>query len=148
MSDKEDANRAQHHIDEAEYNELMKGVSDSGLPGGEKDRQRELLAAGYRNLNGDPMETKVQLLARTDWTQIKYMLAESSKTQRILKTLEEIKKTLEEGQVPKTFWGLLFAFLKDAKAYLLAALFLLLYYPQGVKIMDGLVRMVHGSTGG
>ena len=66
MSDKEDANRAQHHIDEAEYNELMKGVSDSGLPGGEKDRQRELLAAGYRNLNGDPMETKVQLLARTD----------------------------------------------------------------------------------
>lgn len=136
----------QHHIDEQEYNELMKGVTDSGLPPGEQDRQRELLGVGYRNLNGDPMETKVKLLARTDWTQIKYMIIESGKTQRILNVVDDIKKSLDEERTPKTFWGLLFAFLKDAKAYLLGALFLLLYYPQGVKIMDGLVRMVHGGT--
>ena len=136
----------QHHIDEQEYNELMKAVSDSGVPAGEKDRQRELLSAGYRNLNGDPMETKVKLLARTDWTQIKYSLAESAKLSQIIKVLNEIKTKVEEGQTPKSFWGMLFGFLKDAKAYLLAALFLLLYYPQGVKIMDGLVRMVHGGT--
>lgn len=136
----------QHHIDEQEYNELMKGVTDSGLPLGEKDRQRELLGVGYRNLNGDPMETKVRLLARTDWTQIKYMIIESGKTQRILNVVDEIKKSLDEERAPKTFWGLLFNFLNNAKAYLLAALFLLLYYPQGVKIMDGLVRMVHGGT--
>lgn len=137
----------QHHIDEAEYNELMKGVTESGAPPNEKDRQRELLSAGYRNLNGDPMETKVKLLARTDWTQIKYTLAESAKLSQIIKSINEIKAAIDEGVATKSFWPLLFNFLNRAKGHLLAALFLLLYYPQGVRIMDGIVRLVHGGGG-
>ena len=136
----------QRHIDETEYNELVKAVGESELPAVEKDNLRELLSAGYRNLNGDPMETKVKLLARTDWIQIKRTLTDSAKLSRLIRTVEEIKRALVEERTPATFWAMLFAFLKDAKAYLLAALFLLLYYPQGVKIMDGLVRMVHGGA--
>ena len=135
----------QHKIDEAEYNELMKGVTESCAPPNEKDRQRELLSVGYRNLNGDPMETKVKLLARTDWTQIKYTLAESAKLSQIVESINEIKAAIDDGVATKSFWPQLFAFLNKAKSHLLAALFLLLYYPQGAKIMDGIVRLVRGT---
>lgn len=135
----------QHKIDEAEYDTLMRAVEESGLSALEKDNLRELLGAAYRNLNGDPMEVKVRMLARTDWIQVRHTLAESENLLRIIKAIDGIKASIDDGGATRSFWPLLFAFLNKAKGHLLAALFLLLYYPQGAKIMDGIVRLVRGT---
>lgn len=130
----------QHHIDEQEYNELMKAVGDSGLSAIEKDNLRELLSAGYRNLNGDPMETKVKLLARTDWIQIKRTLAESDKMQRILNALEAIQKGLKAK--PVGFVAQLFDFLKDAKAWIAAVIITAYFAPKGVEVLESIRQMI------
>lgn len=143
----------QHHIDEQEYNELMKAVTDSGVPAGEKDRQRELLSAGYRNLNGDPMETKVKLLARTDWTQIKYTLAESAKLSQIIKSINEIKTKLdeappkkdesEEPAAPMSFSARLFDFLKSAKTELATIICFAIFFPNGGAVIKAISAIIN-----
>ena len=130
----------QHHIDEQEYNELMKAVGDSGLSAIEKDNLRELLSAGSRNLNGDPMEVKVKLLARTDWIQIKRTLAESDKMQRILNALEDIQKGLKAK--PTGFVAQLFDFLKDAKAWIAAVIITAYFAPKGVEVLESIRQMI------
>ena len=87
----EDEDDRQKHADRMEYDTLVQAVQDSKLPMHEKDAMRELLTAGYRNLNGDPIERKVQLLARVDWAQIKRSLADADKLNRILAAVEEIR---------------------------------------------------------
>lgn len=142
----------QHHIDEQEYNELMKAVTDSGVPAGEKDRQRELLSAGYRNLNGDPMETKVKLLARTDWTQIKYTLAESAKLSQIIKSINEIKAKLDEATqqksdkepaAPMSFSARLFDFLKSAKTELATIICFAIFFPNGGAVIKAISAIIN-----
>lgn len=138
----------QHHIDEQEYNELMKAVGDSFVPAGEKDRQRELLSAGYRNLNGDPMETKVKLLARTDWTQIKYTLAESAKLSQIIKAINEIKQKLDEHApqqtaTPASFSAKLFDFLKAAKTELATIICFAIFFPNGGAVLKAISAMIN-----
>lgn len=146
----------QHHIDEQEYNELMKGIGDSSVPAGEKDRQRELLSTGYRNLNGDPMETKVKLLARTDWTQIKYTLAESAKLSQIIKTLNELKAKLDSAPAPQSipsytptsFSARLFDFLKTAKTELATIICFAIFFPNGGAVFKAIASMIHPQSGG
>lgn len=147
----------QHHIDEQEYNELMKGIGDSSVPAGEKDRQRELLSTGYRNLNGDPMETKVKLLARTDWTQIKYTLAESAKLSQIIKTLNELKAKLDTlpakqevvtSAAPVSFSARLFDFLKSAKTELATIICFAIFFPNGGAVFKAIASMIYPQSGG
>ena len=141
----------QHHIDEQEYNELLKGIGDSSVPAGEKDRQRELLSTGYRNLNGDPMETKVKLLARTDWTQIKYTLAESAKLSQIIKTLNELKAKLDSAPAPQavatsaptSFSARLFDFLKTAKTELATIICFAIFFPNGGAVIKALSAIIN-----
>lgn len=136
----------QHTIDEREYADLMREIGGSPSDPQTKDRQRELLGAGYRNLNGDPMEEKVRLLARTDWTQIKYMLTEAARTNRIISMLEEIKARVDaspEPTAPQTFWAQLFGFLKAAKRELTTIVCCAIVFPNGgavLRIIAGLVR--------
>lgn len=136
----------QHVIDEREYSALLREIGDSRNDPQVKDRQRELLGVGYRNLNGDPMEEKVRLLARTDWTQIKYMLAESARTNRIIRMLEEIKASVDatpEPAAPQTFSARLFDFLKSAKTELATVACFAIFFPNGgavLRIIAGLVR--------
>ena len=148
----------QHHIDEQEYNELMKGIGDSSVPAGEKDRQRELLSTGYRNLNGDPMETKVKLLARTDWTQIKYTLAESAKLSQIIKTLNELKAKIDSFPAPQdaptatpapvSFSARLFDFLKSAKTELATIICFAIFFPNGGAVFKAIASMIYPTGGG
>ena len=146
----------QHHIDEQEYNELLKGIGDSSVPAGEKDRQRELLSTGYRNLNGDPMETKVKLLARTDWTQIKYTLAESAKLSQIIKTLNELKAKLDSvpaphavaTSAPTSFSARLFDFLKTAKTELATIICFAIFFPNGGAVFKAIASMIYPQSGG
>jgi len=145
----------QHHnpqekIDSEEFSTLMAEIGSSHTDPKDKDRQRELLGAGYRNLNGDPMEEKVRLLARTDWTQIKFMLAEASRMNRVIRTLEEIKAKLA-GQAsaapaaPASFAARLFDFLKAAKTEIATVICFAIFFPNGAAVLKVLSSMVSGG---
>ena len=132
----------QEKIDSEEFSTLMAEIGSSHTDPKDKDRQRELLGAGYRNLNGDPMEEKVRLLARTDWTQIKFMLAEASRMNRVIRTLEEIKAKLE-GQASA---ARLFDFLKAAKTEIATVICFAIFFPNGAAVLKTLSAMVSGGA--
>ncbi len=134
---------AQHKIDEAEYTELMKAVGDSVLSALEKDNLRELLAAGYRNLNGDPMEEKVKLLARTDWIQIKHTLADTHWKMSIAKMLADIKDELKQNRDgrPTNVWDTLVAAKKDIRYIAIAACI----FPGGAALVSALQKVFGGG---
>lgn len=145
----------QHHnpqekIDSEEFSTLMAEIGSSHTDPKDKDRQRELLGAGYRNLNGDPMEEKVRLLARTDWTQIKFMLAEASRMNRVIRTLEEIKAKLESSAsaapaAPASFAARLFDFLTKAKTEIATVICFAIFFPNGAAVLKVLSSMVSGG---
>lgn len=138
----------QHTIDEREYADLMREIGGSHSDPQTKDRQRELLGAGYRNLNGDPMEEKVRNLARTDWTQIKYMLAEAARTNRIISMLEEIKARVDappEPAAPQTFWAQMFGFLKAAKRELTTIVCCAIVFPNGGAVIGRIASLIRGE---
>lgn len=142
----------QHKIDESEYDTLMRAVAESGLSALEKDNLRELLGAGYRNLNGDPMEVKVRMLARTDWIQIKHTLADADRMNEILGSLREIKEKLdakpevpaEQAQAqPRSFSDKLFGFLTAAKRELATIICFAIFFPNGGKVLKVLASFVN-----
>ena len=140
----------QHHIDEIEYNELVKAVGDSDLPAVEKDNLRELLSAGYRNLNGDPMEVKVKMLARTDWIQIKRTLTDSAKLSQLIKAVQDLKATIEknvaepaEAERPMSFAARLFDFLKTAKTEIATVICFAIFFPNGAAVLKVLSSLVN-----
>ena len=138
----------QRTIDEREYADLMREIGGSHSDPQDKDRQRELLGAGYRNLNGDPMEEKVRLLARTDWTQIKYMLAESARTNRMIRMLEEIKARVDaspEPAAPQSFLAQLFGFLKAAKRELTTIVCCAIVFPNGGAVLEKITVLIRGQ---
>lgn len=142
----------QKHIDEMEYNELVKAVGDSDLPAVEKDNLRELLSAGYRNLNGDPMETKVKMLARTDWIQIKRTLTDSAKLSQLIKAVRDLKLAVEkkiaeptEPERPRSFSDKLFDFLTKAKTEIATVICFAIFFPNGAAVLKVLSSMVSGG---
>ena len=87
----ETAENPQKHADRIEYDLIAESIQKGELEPGEKDTLRKLLTAGFCNLNGDPIEKKVQNLARVDWEQIKLRIGDAKKLNAILRVVEELR---------------------------------------------------------
>jgi len=138
----------QHVIDDADYQEHLKDVGKADFSQEEKDAFRKLLAAGYRNLNGDPVEKKVQMLARTDWLQIQKSIADSKKIASILSILSDIKARIgnssdRPAEPPKSFSDKLFGFLTAAKRELATIICFAIFFPNGGKVLKVLASFVN-----
>ena len=95
----------QKHADRIEYDLIAASIQNGELEPGEKDTLRKLLTAGFCNLNGDPIEKKVQNLARVDWEQIKLRIGDAKKLNTILRVVEELRaeaKDAKEKPAPET----------------------------------------------
>lgn len=136
----------QYHADTQEFDTLLRAVQDSKLDPTDKDGLRRLLVAAYRNLNGDPTEVKIKLLARVDWEQVKHSLSDSAKLSHIIGALGAIGERLTSiekaiaAPAPKPaptkpFLVLLFDFLKDAKGYLTAIILAGIAFPNGGAVL-------------
>lgn len=156
----------QQHIDEFDYQEYLKDVGNADFSQEEKDAFRKLLAAGYRNLNGDPMEKKVQMLARTDWLQIQKSIADSKKMLHILAALEDIRRKVDatpsagdalsriEGAVDElrqkaaaspqssSFSARLFDFLKAAKTEIATIVCFAIFFPNGGAVLEKIAAII------
>jgi len=136
----------QYHADTQEFDTLLRAVQDSKLDPTDKDGLRRLLVAAYRNLNGDPTEVKIKLLARVDWEQVKHSLTDSAKLSHIIGALGAIDERLAgieralatpapKPAPTKPFLVLLFDFLKDAKGYLTAIILAAIAFPNGGAVL-------------
>lgn len=135
---------AREHADRIEFDTLMDAVQKSDLPPVEKDALRELLIAGYRNLNGDPIEEKVKLLARVDWAQIKRALSDSKKLSKILAAVQEIKAKVEERPKGRNLCDLL----AEAKTDIRYVLIVACVFPGGAALLSALKEILSNPAAG
>ena len=94
----ETAENPQKHADRIEYDLIAASIQNGELEPGEKDTLRKLLTAGFCNLNGDPIEKKVQNLARVDWEQIKLRIGDAKKLNTILRVVEELRAEAKDAK--------------------------------------------------
>lgn len=140
----ENVENPQKHADRIEYDLIAASIQNGELEPGEKDTLRKLLTAGFCNLNGDPIEKKVQNLARVDWEQIKLRIGDAKKLNTILRVVEELRTAAKEREnhpeKPQTKLERIFAVVERCRREIAAVAIGAFFAPHGPEVVEKIVH--------